>query len=307
VNLVLLGPPGVGKGTQGRLLAERFDVPWLSSGDILRDAVREGTTLGKRVERYMRQGELVEDRLIVELMGERLRRADAQSGFILDGYPRTRGQAEALAAALDRKLSAALLLDLPDEDVVRRLAGRRTCPRCARVYHLEFDPPQRDGRCDVDDGGLLQRDDDRPETIRRRLVVYHREIEPLLRFYDDDGILHRVDGSGPPDGVSERLGTALASAGIRSRSGGDLQRLATEPEARGAHPMSDSVYRVTEVIGVSSDSWEAAAGNAVETAARTVRDLRIAEVVRQDVTIENGQVTGYRVRLNISFKYESGA
>jgi adenylate kinase len=158
VNLVLLGPPGVGKGTQGRLLAEQFDVPWLSSGDILRDAVREGAALGRRVEQYMRQGDLVEDSLIVEIMGERLRRADAERGFILDGYPRTRAQAEALATALDRlglALSAALLLDLPDEDVVRRLSGRRICVRCARVYHLEFDAPQREDRCDVDDGQLV--------------------------------------------------------------------------------------------------------------------------------------------------------
>jgi adenylate kinase len=218
MNLVLLGPPGVGKGTQGRLLAERFDVPWLSSGDMLRNAVREGTALGKRVERHMREGELVEDGLIEEVMGDRLRRADAGVGFILDGYPRTRGQAEALAAELERfgrSLSAALLVDLPDEKVVGRLSERRTCVRCGRVYHLKFDPPDRDGRCDVDDGRLVQRDDDRPETIRRRLVVYHREIEPLLRYYEEGGLLRRVDGSGPPDEVNERLGAVLAAAGAR--------------------------------------------------------------------------------------------
>jgi adenylate kinase len=211
MNLVLLGPPGVGKGTQGRLLGERFDVPWLSSGDILRDAVREGTELGERAEQSMRRGDLVEDSLILEIMGERLRRADATSGFILDGFPRTRGQAEALTAALDRlglKLSAALLVELPDDDVVRRLAGRRTCARCGRVYHLEFEPPRRAGFCDVDEGELIQRDDDRPETIRRRLVVYHREIEPLLGYYEDDGLLRRVDGNGRPDEVNERLAAA---------------------------------------------------------------------------------------------------
>jgi adenylate kinase len=234
VNLVLLGPPGVGKGTQGRLLAEQFDVPWLSSGDILRDAGREGAALGRRVEQYMRQGDLVEDSLIVEIMGERLRRADAERGFILDGYPRTRAQAEALATALDRlglALSAALLLDLPDEDVVRRLSGRRICVLCARVYHLEFDAPQREDRCDVDDGQLVQRDDDRPETIRRRLRVYHRELEPLLRYYQADGLLRRVDGSGAPDEVAERLGRVLASAGTWSRCGDDPQPSAAEPES----------------------------------------------------------------------------
>lgn len=217
MNLVLLGPPGVGKGTQGRMLSETLEVPWLSSGDMLRDAVREGTALGKRADGSMRQGELVEDSLIVEIMGERLRRADATKGFILDGYPRTRGQAEALAAVLaqlGRTLSAALLLDLPDEDVVTRLSGRRICERCGRVYHVEFDPPERDGRCDVDDGELIRRDDDRPETIRRRLVVYHREIEPLLRYYEAEWVLRRIDGSGPPAEVNKRFEAVLASAGV---------------------------------------------------------------------------------------------
>jgi adenylate kinase len=215
MNLVLLGPPGVGKGTQGQLLAKRLDVPWVSSGEILREAVREGTALGERVEQSMHQGELVEDSLIVELMGERLRRADARRGFILDGFPRTRAQAQTLAGALDRSgmaLSAALLLELADEDVVRRLSGRRTCACCARVYHVEFDPPQRDGRCDDDDRELVQRDDDQPETIRRRLVVYHREIGPLLGYYEAADLLRRVDASGPPEAVSERLTAVLTPA-----------------------------------------------------------------------------------------------
>jgi adenylate kinase len=211
-NLVLLGPPGVGKGTQGRLLSQRLDAPWLSSGDILRDAVRAGTDLGKRVEQYMRRGDLVDDDLIVMIMAERLRRADATDGFILDGFPRTRDQAEALAEALDRhgtSLSGALLLDVSDDEVVRRLAGRRTCPRCGRIYHVEFDPPQRDGHCDIDGAELIQRDDDRPETVRHRLVVYHREIGPLLSYYEAAELLRRIDASGAPDAVSERLASEL--------------------------------------------------------------------------------------------------
>jgi adenylate kinase len=207
-NVVLLGPPGVGKGTQGRLLAQRLGIPWLSSGDILREAVREETDLGKRVEQYLRRGDLVEDSVIVQIMGERLRRADVASGFILDGFPRTRDQAQALTAELDQQgdaLTAALLLDLPDDEVVRRLSGRRTCPGCGRVYHVEFDPPQREGHCDVDGAELIQRDDDRPETIRHRLLVYHREIGPLLSYYEEHGLLRRVDGGGPPESVSERL------------------------------------------------------------------------------------------------------
>jgi adenylate kinase len=211
MNLVLLGPPGVGKGTQGRLLAERLGVRWLSSGQMLRDAVREGNELGKQVEQSMRQGDLVADGVILEIMEGRLRRADAM-GFILDGFPRTRGQAEALTGVLDRlglSLSAAIVLDLPDAEVVRRLSGRRTCPVCGRVHHVEFEPPEREGHCDVEGAELIQRDDDRPGTIRRRLVVYHREIGPLLGYYEEVGLLHRADGRGAPDDVHERLGAEL--------------------------------------------------------------------------------------------------
>jgi adenylate kinase len=212
MNLILLGPPGVGKGTQGRLLAERLDVRWLSSGDILRDAVRGESGLGKQVEQSMRHGDLVADGVILEIMEGRLRRADAMRGFILDGFPRTRGQAEALTGVLDRlglSLSAAIVLDLPDAEVVRRLSGRRTCPVCGRVYHVEFEPAEHEGHCDVEGAELMQRDDDRPDTIRRRLLVYHREIGPLLDYYEEVGLLHRADGRGAPDDVHERLEVEL--------------------------------------------------------------------------------------------------
>ena len=231
LNLVLLGPPGVGKGTQGRILAERLGVPWLSSGDILRDAVRQGSELGERVGESMRRGDLVDDAVIVEVMWDRLQRGDASRGFILDGFPRTRSQAEALSVAMDRSSAAlpgamhraraarraALLLDLPDEEVVRRLSGRRTCPDCGRVYHVDFDPPQHDGICDADGAQLIQRDDDRAETIRRRLGVYHQEIGALLGYYEEVELLRRLDGGGPPDAVAERLARELESV---NRAGG---------------------------------------------------------------------------------------
>jgi adenylate kinase len=183
IALVLLGPPGGGKGTQGRLLAEDLRVPWLSSGALLRDAVREGTEVGRRVERSLQRGELVDDEEMLEVMGERLRSADATGGFILDGFPRTRTQGEGLAHALERigvALSCALLLDVSDDEVIGRLAAR-------------------------------QRDDDRPETIRRRLAVYHRETEPLVDFYEQAGLLRRVDGCGSPEDVHGRLEAELAS------------------------------------------------------------------------------------------------
>jgi adenylate kinase len=181
--LVLLGPPGGGKGTQGQMLAEDLRVPWLSSGALLRDAVREGTEVGRRVERSLRHGELVDDEEMLEVMGERLRSADATGGFILDGFPRTRTQAEALVGALDRlgvALTCALLLDVSDDEVIGRLAAR-------------------------------QRDDDRPETIRRRLAVYHRETDPLLDFYARAGLLRRVDGCGSPEDVHARLAAEIAT------------------------------------------------------------------------------------------------
>jgi adenylate kinase len=181
--LVLLGPPGSGKGTQGQLLAEDLRIPWLSSGALLREAVREATEVGRRVERALQRGELVDDDVILEVMGERLRSADAAGGFILDGFPRTRTQAEALERVLAQvgvPLTCAVLLDVPDDEVIARLATR-------------------------------QRDDDTPETIRHRLVVYHRETGPLLEFYERAGLLRRVDGSGSPEDVHARLAAEIAA------------------------------------------------------------------------------------------------
>ena len=214
LDLLLMGPPGAGKGTQGRLLGEALGVPWVSSGDLLRHAIEDGSALGDQARHFMARGELVPDRVIVGLMSGRLEARDARGGFIADGYPRTVPQAEALAAALHalgRRLTAALAILLPDGEVVDRLAGRRICPECGRVYHLKHEPPARAQLCDVDSVGLIQREDDSPATIRRRLAVYHQDSEPLIAHYSERGLLREVDGTGPPEVVAERLHAAAAS------------------------------------------------------------------------------------------------
>ena len=214
LDLLLMGPPGAGKGTQGRLLGEALGVPWVSSGDLLRQAVEDGSAFGEEARSVMSRGELVPDRVIVGLMSRRLEEPDARGGFIADGYPRTVSQAEALAAALDalgRRLAAALALALPDDVVVERLTGRRTCAACGRVYHTEHEPPARAEHCDADGERLIQREDDSPATIRRRLAVYHQDSEPLLAHYGERGLLREVDGSGTPEVVAERLRAAATS------------------------------------------------------------------------------------------------
>ncbi len=215
LDLLLMGPPGAGKGTQGRLLGEALGVPWVSSGDLLRHAVEDGSALGEEARGFMSRGDLVPDRVIVGLMSRRLQEPDARGGFIADGYPRTVPQADALAAALDalgRRLTAALAILLPDDEVVDRLSGRRTCPACGRVYHVEHEPPVRAEHCDADGACLIQREDDSAVTIRRRVAVYHKDSEPLIAYYGERGLLREVDGIGPPEVVAERLHAAAASS-----------------------------------------------------------------------------------------------
>jgi adenylate kinase len=207
LNLILLGPPGAGKGTQAERLQDDFPLAYVATGDILRAAVKEGTDLGKEAKAYMDRGELVPDDVIIGVILDRLAQSDTADGFLLDGFPRTAKQAEALDEALshvDRRLSAALLIDVPEDDIVRRLSGRRICPN-GHVYHVEHNPPKQEGRCDVDGEELRQREDDREETIRTRLQVYREQTAPLVDYYDERDILHRFDGTRSPTEVHDHL------------------------------------------------------------------------------------------------------
>jgi adenylate kinase len=214
LNLILLGPPGSGKGTQGERLQADFRLPYYATGDILRAAVRDGTELGREAKQYMERGDLVPDDVIIGLIADRIQRPDAADGFILDGFPRTSGQAEALDAELDRlgrRLTAAILLKVPDEEVVRRLSGRRTCTKEGHIFHVDFDPPRKEGVCDVCGGKLEMRDDDKPEVVRHRLEQYHEKTEPLVAYYGEKGILRRIDGQNSPDEVGDRIRAMLAT------------------------------------------------------------------------------------------------
>jgi adenylate kinase len=213
LNLILLGPPGSGKGTQGERLQEDLELPYYATGDILRAAVRDGTEIGREAKEYMDRGDLVPDDVIVGVIAARIDQHEAEDGFILDGFPRTGPQAEALDAKLGdlgRRLSAAVLIDVDDEEVVRRLGGRRTCPN-GHIFHVEFDPPEKEGVCDVCGEPLLIRDDDKPEVIRNRLDQYHSKTKPLVAYYEDQGLLKRVDGDQEPEQVSDQIRKLLAT------------------------------------------------------------------------------------------------
>ncbi len=215
LNLILLGPPGAGKGTQADRLLNDFALAHISTGDMLRAQVADGTELGKEAQKYMQAGELVPDEVIVGMIVDRLGEGDAREGFLLDGFPRNEPQAEALGAALDglqRRLTAALLIEVPDAEVVRRLAGRRVCVKNpTHIYHLELDPPKHEGICDQDGARLIQRDDDREETIRKRLEVYHAQTKPLIGYYDGKGMLRRFDGGRSPNEVHDHIRATLAT------------------------------------------------------------------------------------------------
>jgi len=211
VQLVMLGPPGAGKGTQAKRLAERLGVPHISTGDILRGAAAAGTPLGKRASRYMDDGALVPDSVMVGLVEERLAQPDAGRGFILDGFPRTVAQAEALDGMLSRggrRLDAVVQVAVPQDELVRRLAGRRVCGDCGMLFQVALDQSPN-GRCDSCGGPLLQRDDDREETVGRRLAVYERETAPLVGHYRAKGLLREVVGTGSRDEVFQRIAGEL--------------------------------------------------------------------------------------------------
>jgi adenylate kinase len=217
LNLVLLGPPGAGKGTQAERLVEDFGLPYYSTGIILREAVAEESELGKQAKQYMEDGELVPDDLINKVIAERLDSGEADEGFLLDGFPRTTGQAEMLEETLEgrgRQVSGVLLIEAPDDEVVRRLSGRRTCAKGNHVYHVEFDPPKNEGVCDQDGSRLIQRDDDKPETVQKRLAVYHEQTEPLILWYGERGLLRRFDGTRTPEEVNSHIRATLATLAL---------------------------------------------------------------------------------------------
>jgi adenylate kinase len=214
LNLILFGPPGAGKGTQAERLQQDFQLPFISTGEMLRGHVSQSTELGKQAKAYMDKGELVPDDLIIAMAAERLQEEDAQDGFILDGFPRTIEQANALdkmLTELARRITAALLIDVPDEEVVRRISGRRVCVKAGHNYHIEFDPPKHDEVCDQDGSRLIQRDDDKPDVIRNRLRVYRKHTEPLIDYYDDRGLMRRVDGTRSPADVNDHIRAVIAT------------------------------------------------------------------------------------------------
>jgi adenylate kinase len=221
LNLILLGPPGAGKGTQAERLREDFSLPHISTGDILRAEVAAGSDLGNEAKRFMDAGDLVPDEVIVGMITRRVADEDAREGFLLDGFPRNAEQADALAKALEgleRKLTAALLIEVPDDELVRRLAGRRVCVKNpSHIYHVEFDPPKHEGICDQDGSRLIQRDDDKEETIRHRLQVYHSQTEPLIDHYDSAGMLRRFDGTRHPDEVHARVRATIATLRLEKK------------------------------------------------------------------------------------------
>jgi len=208
MNIIFLGPPGAGKGTQAKVLVEKYVIPQISTGDMLREHVAKGTELGLKAKEYMEKGQLVPDEIILGMVKERLSQDDAQKGFILDGFPRTVAQAEALDKLLEemgKKIEYVLALIVPDEELVTRLTGRRTCKNCGMMYHIKFKPPKVEGKCDACGGELYQRPDDNEETVRNRLKVYHEQTAPLIEYYRKKGVLFEVDGNKSIEEITQQL------------------------------------------------------------------------------------------------------
>ena len=208
MNLIIIGPPGSGKGTQGKLIAERCRIPQISTGDILREAVRNGSALGLKAKASMAKGALVPDEVVIGIIEERLMRGDCGKGFLLDGFPRTVAQANALERMLGRRglaIDHVISIEIEREELIRRLMGRRTCGRCGAMYHVLFNPPKKEGICDQCGGSLYQRDDDKEETIRSRLDVYSQQTGPVIHYYASKGLVRAINGIGPIDGIFDRI------------------------------------------------------------------------------------------------------
>ncbi len=198
MKIIMLGAPGAGKGTQAKKIAAKYDIPHISTGDIFRANIKNGTELGKKAKTYMDQGLLVPDELVVDLVVDRVNQEDCSSGYVLDGFPRTIPQAEALKkalAAMGQEMDYAINVEVPDENIINRMSGRRACVDCGATYHLEYAPTKEEGICDNCGGSLILRDDDKPETVQKRLGVYHEQTQPLIDFYSNEGILRDIDGT----------------------------------------------------------------------------------------------------------------
>lgn len=198
MKIIMLGAPGAGKGTQAKQIAGKFNIPHISTGDIFRANIKGGTELGKKAKAYMDQGALVPDELVVDLVADRIKQDDCKDGYVFDGFPRTIPQAEALDKALEEmgsKIDFAIDIDVPDENIVNRMSGRRACLACGATYHVQFNAPKAEGICDVCGKELVLRDDDKPETVKTRLDVYHTQTQPLIDYYTEKGVLKSVDGT----------------------------------------------------------------------------------------------------------------
>ncbi len=208
MNLILLGPPGAGKGTQAQRLVDKLKIPQISTGDLLRQAVRDGTDLGLEAKAYMDRGELAPDRIVIGMLAERIKGDDAAAGCILDGFPRAVSQGEALEkmlAAQSKTLNHVVSIEVPEDELVRRLTGRRSCPKCAAMFHVMFSPPKQEGACDNCGTELITRADDNEKTIRNRISVYREQTEPLKSFYREKGLLRPIDGTGTPADIEKKI------------------------------------------------------------------------------------------------------
>lgn len=214
MKIIMLGAPGAGKGTQAKQIAEKYSIPHISTGDIFRANIKQGTELGKKAKTYMDQGLLVPDELTCDLVMDRIQQEDCKNGFVLDGFPRTIPQAEALDAALTKigqKMDFAIDVDVPDENIINRMSGRRACLNCGATYHIVSIPPKKEGVCDTCGNELVLRDDDKPETVKKRLDVYHAQTQPLIEYYSKQGILKSVDGTQPMEDVFAAIVTVLGA------------------------------------------------------------------------------------------------